>query len=265
MQLHRPSPGLISSYFGPRTGPGSSVHQGIDFSWSNNGVQNWNIYAAQSGVIEQTSYVSGYGNLTIINHGNGYKTWYAHQARFTRYAGQRVDAGEIIGIIGNTGASFGAHLHFELRVHGVPVDPMPYFSSTAGGGGTPIEEEEDMTTYELWKTSTTSPTVWFVVDRLFRYGIPSEMSLNDYTHFIQSKGQDATIKVGAAQSLGLPVYRDGVTVAPSDRLTQAQVTGAVRAALADFDSTTVEIDEEALAANIAAAISFPTTITGTLS
>src|SRR5690554_5499206 len=126
--LSRPSPGSITSGFGPRTGGGSSFHQGIDFSWAKNGVQNWNIYAAADGTIEFAGYSGGFGNLIIINHGNNRKTYYAHQARFIKTSG-KVKRGDIIGIIGNTGASLGAHLHFEYRINGTPVDPMPYFSA----------------------------------------------------------------------------------------------------------------------------------------
>src|SRR5690606_9145962 len=120
----------------------------------------------------------------------------------------------------------GNHLHHERRHNGVLVDPESiYRTEPASGGSTPIEKDEDMTSYELWKDSPTATTVWFVVDRLFRYGIPSELALSDYTSFIRSKGQDATIRVGSMPSLGLPVYKDGVTV--YNPLTAAQVKAQV--------------------------------------
>jgi murein DD-endopeptidase MepM/ murein hydrolase activator NlpD len=69
--------------------------------------------------------MSGYGNITIIDHGNGLATAYAHQSAF--YVGSgHVSQGTAIGAVGTTGNSTGPHLHFEVRVNGSPVDPMGY-------------------------------------------------------------------------------------------------------------------------------------------
>ena len=68
----------------------------------------------------------GYGNYTCINHGGGISTCYAHQASFSVSAGQHVSQGQVIGISDCTGHCFGPHVHFEVRVNGVPTDPMAY-------------------------------------------------------------------------------------------------------------------------------------------
>jgi murein DD-endopeptidase MepM/ murein hydrolase activator NlpD len=68
----------------------------------------------------------GYGNYTCINHGKSISTCYAHQSRFGTSLGAWVGQGEVIGYVGNTGHSYGAHLHFEVRIEGRPVDPMDY-------------------------------------------------------------------------------------------------------------------------------------------
>lgn len=84
------------------------------------------IMAVGNGVIEKTGWSSGYGNLTIIRHANGYETRYAHQSAFAKgiAPGVRVHQGEIIGYVGSTGLSTGPHVHFEVRINGQPVDPM---------------------------------------------------------------------------------------------------------------------------------------------
>src|SRR5690554_4343374 len=129
MKLVRPSKGKISSGWGKRSGAvGSSFHRGIDFSWNN----GWDIYAAAAGTVTFTGFYGGWGNLTRIDHGKGYSTWYAHQSTIGVRKGQKVRAGQKIGVKGNTGTSAGAHLHFELRLFGVQINPTGKFTATAG-------------------------------------------------------------------------------------------------------------------------------------
>jgi murein DD-endopeptidase MepM/ murein hydrolase activator NlpD len=68
----------------------------------------------------------GYGNLVVIDHLNGWETWYAHLSKVSVVCGQEARAGEIIGLGGSTGWSTGPHLHFEMRLNGVPQDPFKY-------------------------------------------------------------------------------------------------------------------------------------------
>lgn len=114
-----PVPGYygITSYFGPRDLYGKADnHTGTDIGVP----QGVAIHAAQSGVVTLSRYNSSYGNYCIISHGNGYATLYAHQRQLPLVqAGDTVEKGQVIGYVGNTGNSFGAHLHFELRVNGV--------------------------------------------------------------------------------------------------------------------------------------------------
>ena len=117
-----PVNGPISSGFGMRWG---RLHAGIDIV-AGTGTP---IRAAASGVVAFTqpeASSGGYGNYTCINHGGGISTCYAHQVRFGTTAGAHVSQGQVIGYVGNTGHSFGSHLHFEVRINGAPVDPMGY-------------------------------------------------------------------------------------------------------------------------------------------
>jgi murein DD-endopeptidase MepM/ murein hydrolase activator NlpD len=127
-QFIRPVPGPITSPFGYRVDPltgSTEFHTGIDFG----AACGTPIKAAGSGVVFETlpeSQSGGYGNMTIINHGGGLATLYAHQSSIIVSAGQAVTQGQVIGYVGSTGKSTGCHLHWEVRVNGTPVDPMQY-------------------------------------------------------------------------------------------------------------------------------------------
>lgn len=113
----------LTSPFGwrihPLTGE-SKLHTGADFA----APKGTPIYASSSGVVASSSYVSGYGNLVEIDHGSGLSTVYAHNSENLVEAGDLVTRRQLIARIGNTGNSTGAHLHFEVRLDGVPIDPM---------------------------------------------------------------------------------------------------------------------------------------------
>ena len=82
------------------------------------------IYASDSGVVEFSGWSGGYGNLVRVNHANGYTTYYAHLDTIWATCGQTVSQGQIIGSCGTTGWSTGPHLHYEIRLNGVPQDPL---------------------------------------------------------------------------------------------------------------------------------------------
>jgi len=114
-----PVDGPITSPFGMRWG---RMHEGIDI-----GVGfGTPIRAAASGTVIWAGWLGGYGNLVVIDHGDGLSTAYAHQQRIYASVGQQVAQGATIGEVGSTGHSFGPHLHFEVRVNGNPVDPLEY-------------------------------------------------------------------------------------------------------------------------------------------
>jgi murein DD-endopeptidase MepM/ murein hydrolase activator NlpD len=102
--FNMPAPGIVTSRYGPRNGRN---HNGIDID-------------LETG---DTVYDGGYGNLVIIRHPNGLETLYAHLSKFLVYPDQDIVAGEPIGLGGNTGHSFGSHLHFEIRFYDAPMNP----------------------------------------------------------------------------------------------------------------------------------------------
>ena len=125
--LANPLPGApVTSPFGYRVHPiygDSRLHTGVDMGAS----EGTPIRAAGAGVVVSAGWNSGgYGNLTIIDHGNGLTTLYAHQSGFVVSANGRVSQGQVIGRVGCTGSCTGPHLHFEVRQNGTPVNPMNY-------------------------------------------------------------------------------------------------------------------------------------------
>jgi murein DD-endopeptidase MepM/ murein hydrolase activator NlpD len=99
-------------------------HYGIDFT----APQGTEIYVTGDGVVESVVQERrGYGNHIIVNHGFGYRTTYAHLDRFNIRRGQKVKRGDVIGFVGSTGASLAPHLHYEVELNGVKVDPVNFF------------------------------------------------------------------------------------------------------------------------------------------
>ena len=121
-----PANGRISAYAGYRTNPvtGSpSCHSGIDIAPGFGAP----IFAAASGVVVATQYTSWDGNTTVIAHGGGMTTWYAHQNSFGVHVGQHVSRGQVIGHVGATGFATGPHLHFNVVLGQTAYDPMGWF------------------------------------------------------------------------------------------------------------------------------------------
>lgn len=111
----------ITSGYGQRWG---TTHKGLDMV-----SKKKNILAADTGKVTFAGNRSGYGNCIIIDHGNGYETLYAHLSKVSVKKGTNVEKGEVIGVMGNTGNSYGVHLHFEVHKNGVAKNPITYLNS----------------------------------------------------------------------------------------------------------------------------------------
>ncbi|HEX3242994.1 MAG TPA: peptidoglycan DD-metalloendopeptidase family protein [Solirubrobacterales bacterium] len=121
-QLIWPVDGAVVSGFGMRWG---RMHEGIDIAVP----EGTPIRAADAGtvvLVQSESESGGYGNFTCLDHGGGLQTCYAHQSSVAVSAGQSVSQGQVIGYSGCTGHCFGPHVHFEVRIGGVPTDPLGY-------------------------------------------------------------------------------------------------------------------------------------------
>jgi len=117
-----PAKGWLTSYFGMRKSPftGSmAMHEGLDIA-ANIGTP---VTATADGIVALVEYSPTYGKTVMVDHGYGYRTIYAHNSRTLVKAGQRISRGDLIAKVGNTGRSTGSHLHYEILLNGVPIDP----------------------------------------------------------------------------------------------------------------------------------------------
>ena len=123
--------GFVGSGFGSRVDPFSgqmSMHAGLDFA----APVGTPILAAAGGVVSAAEYNPAYGNMVVIDHGNGLQTLYAHASKVDVRPGEIVRKAQPIARVGTTGRSTGSHLHFEVHVNGVPRNPARFLSRQSG-------------------------------------------------------------------------------------------------------------------------------------
>jgi murein DD-endopeptidase MepM/ murein hydrolase activator NlpD len=118
----------FSSYFGVRSDPfngSAAMHAGVDIP----GPVGTPVYATADGIIDRAGRAGGYGNLVEIDHGKGIQTRYGHLSKILVGQNQRVKRGQEIGLMGSTGRSTGSHLHYEVRIDGRAVNPIPFLQT----------------------------------------------------------------------------------------------------------------------------------------
>lgn len=118
----------LSSSYGMRVHPITGKvarHNGIDIP----AARGTPIHATADGIVGRAQRLGGYGNYVEIEHGNAIQTRYGHMSSFIVRPGQQVKKGEVVGYVGSTGRSTGNHLHYEVRIEGAPVNPMPFVRS----------------------------------------------------------------------------------------------------------------------------------------
>ena len=122
----------FTSGFGVRSDPfrgRAAMHPGIDLA----GPLGTPVYATADGIVDRSEWNSGgYGNLVEIDHGQGIQTRYGHLSQRIALPGQRVHRGDLIGLMGSTGRSTGSHLHYEVRIDGRAVNPVPFLQASTG-------------------------------------------------------------------------------------------------------------------------------------
>ena len=118
----------FTSFYGVRSDPfrgTAAMHAGVDIP----GPIGTPIYATADGIVGRSGWVGGYGHLVEIEHGRGLETRYGHLSKILVAPGARVKRGDVIALMGSTGRSTGSHLHYEVRMDGRAVNPIPYLDS----------------------------------------------------------------------------------------------------------------------------------------
>jgi len=125
-----PVEGKLMSSFGARTDPFSgegAIHTGVDLQ----APRGTPVRSAADGIVVHAEWMSGYGRLVILDHGNGLQTYYGHLSRFLVIPGQEVRRGQVIAQSGASGRVTSPHLHYEVRMGGTPVNPYPFLAKSA--------------------------------------------------------------------------------------------------------------------------------------
>lgn len=118
-----------SSSYGWRIDPfngNKAFHEGLDFS----AAEGTPIYAAAAGIVTSAERTPDYGNIVKVDHGSGLETRYAHASKLMVKVGDRVEKGQVVALVGSTGRSTGAHLHYEIRLNGNALDPRKYLKAS---------------------------------------------------------------------------------------------------------------------------------------
>jgi len=126
-----PVPGWLAARYGNRTSPFTGkreFHEGIDIA----AAVGTPIRATAAGTVRFAGAMGSYGNVIVIDHAGGIRTLYAHNSRHRVRAGQRVERGDVIGTVGATGRTTGAHVHYEVQVRGASADPLRFAIDTSG-------------------------------------------------------------------------------------------------------------------------------------
>jgi murein DD-endopeptidase MepM/ murein hydrolase activator NlpD len=129
-----PVEGQVTGSFGERIDPFNgegAFHSGVDIG-SSFGAK---IIAPADGVVSLVDSLGGYGKTIMIDHGNGISTRFGHLSGFAVTVGQRVQRGDVIGYVGESGRSTGPHLHYEVRINDTPVNPYKYLRLTVAHSG----------------------------------------------------------------------------------------------------------------------------------
>lgn len=144
---------IFSSYFGVRSDPfkgTAAMHAGVDMP----GPIGTPVYATADGIVDRAGIAGGYGNLVEIDHGKGIQTRYGHLSKILVQPNERVKRGQEIALMGSTGRSTGSHLHYEVRIDGRAVNPIPFLQTA--NYLVAMQDEAKLQTASLTKDDTPS-------------------------------------------------------------------------------------------------------------
>jgi murein DD-endopeptidase MepM/ murein hydrolase activator NlpD len=127
-----PVRGELTGHFGERMDPFSgegAFHAGVDIGTG----YGQPVRVTADGTVKEVSYRGGYGQVVIVDHGYGITTWYAHLSAYNAHPGMQVKRGDVIGYVGRSGRATAPHLHYEVRLANIPVNPWRYLRGASTG------------------------------------------------------------------------------------------------------------------------------------
>ncbi len=215
-----PHPGYVTSTYGYRR-RFRREHKGIDIK----AITGDTIRAAFNGKVRLTNYQRrGYGYYIIIRHENGLETVYAHLTKFLISDDQYVKAGDPIGLAGNTGRSFGSHLHFETRFMGVPINPAAIFDFNNQTTHTDVFTF-DKYNYKKARDYSDSANRRYMAEYREKH---KEQFANQSKYNKSAKGNGKTYRIRRGDSLSKIAVRNGVTVKQLCRLNGLKTTSKLQ-------------------------------------
>lgn len=138
-----PVNGVLRSSFGGRSDPFSgegAFHTGVDLE----AAVGTPVHVTADGVVVSAGWSGSYGKLVVVDHGNGIETYYAHLSQVLVVPGEEVDRGQVVALSGRTGRATGPHMHYEVRLHGTPVNPYKYLAKSQAAPPAPTVVHNDL-------------------------------------------------------------------------------------------------------------------------
>lgn len=193
---------MVTSEFGHRWG---RAHQGVDLDLETGDT----VVAAFDGVVRMSRYYYGYGNMVVVRHHNGLETLYGHLSKNLVEVGQSVKAGESIGLGGNTGHSFGSHLHFEMRFMGQPINPAKFIA---------------FENFSLLSTDVTIDSSYFENNKLVKKSRHGNGDSHSESHYTTVKKTQKIHVVRKGDTLGAIARKHHTTVSKLCKLNKIKPT-----------------------------------------
>ncbi len=201
-----PIASMVTSEFGHRWG---RAHQGVDLDLETGDT----VVSAFDGVVRMSRYYHGYGNMVVVRHPNGLETLYGHLSKNLAEVGKQVKAGQAIGLGGNTGHSFGSHLHFEMRFMGKPINPAKFIAFDK---------------FSLLNNEITIDSTLFEKNKLVKKTKNGKADEHTETHYSKVKKAKKYYTIKTGDNLGTIAKRNKTTVAKLCKLNKIKATTTLR-------------------------------------
>ena len=201
-----PVASMVTSEFGHRWG---QSHHGVDLDLETGD----SVVSAFDGVVRMSRYYFGYGNMVVVRHPNGLETLYGHLSKNIVEVGAQVRAGKVIGLGGNTGHSFGSHLHFEMRFMGKPINPAKFIAFDK---------------FSLLNNEVTIDSTLFEKNKLVKKSKSIKTDEHSEGHYTKVKKAKKYYSVRSGDNLGSIARKNKTTIAKICKLNKMKATSVLK-------------------------------------